>query len=69
MHQGPEERGGGQSLSGAGGREAEGEPALSQHRVLRGLGHRGVVSGGLNFTYFLMVNEMDSLFFINRIPC
>ena len=45
VHQGPEECGRGQPLPGAGGREAEGEPALSQHRVLRGLGHRRVVSG------------------------
>ena len=50
MYQGPEECGGGQPLSGAGGGEAEGEPALSQHRVLGGLGHRRVVSGVYNFT-------------------
>ena len=45
VHPGQEERGGGQPLSGTGGREAEGVSALSQHRVPGGLGHSGVVTG------------------------
>ena len=45
VHPGQEERGGGQPLSGTGGREAEGVSALSQHRVPGGLGHGGVVTG------------------------
>ena len=45
VHPGPEERGGGRPLPGAGGGEAARLSALPQHGVRRGLGHRGVVSG------------------------
>ena len=62
VHPGQEERGGGQPLSGTGGREAEGVPALSQHRVPGGLGHGGVVTGiFLGTFYTFMANEINCI--------